>query len=85
MLIEDAKRKFVHRYTMEHVPAWVKKPLPNGLYPAPQYATDAEWYNKTEFYNPKLPSEEQIADKNHCYSRSPSYPLGLYLSTPLKD
>ena len=74
---EQAKACFVHRYTSEHVPEWAKQQLNNGKYPAPQYATDLEWYNNTLFEN-----ESALASKKQCYSTSPSYPLGTYLDKP---
>ena len=84
MNFEKAKVQFPHRYTMEHIPAWASKPLPNGKYPAPQYKTDREWFKNTEFYDPKKPVSEQHATKNSCYSKNLSWPMGLYLDKPLR-
>jgi hypothetical protein len=46
---EEAKRRWVHRHTAEHVPIWARKPMPNGnAYPV-QFASDAEWLANTDF------------------------------------
>lgn len=78
---EQAKAKYVHRYTMEHVPQWAKEPAPNGKHYAPQYSTDREWYDNTFF-----PGENGIeANDRHCRSDKQSWPLGQWLDTPYKD
>lgn len=70
----EAKRLYVHRFTMEHIPQWAKAPHHHGnglwLYYAPQHATDLDWYNTTIFKG-----EGGMADRDHCYS-TPSWPLG---------
>lgn len=78
MSFEDAKRLYVHRYTMEHVPAWARKQAPNGKYYAPQFSTDLEWLNSTLFppYNPMGP---RIKD---CYTTGQTWPLGQWLDEP---
>jgi hypothetical protein len=72
---EDAKRLFVHRYTVEHIPDWAKEPYQHSelgeVYYAPQYATDREWYDRTEFYG-----EGVMATEDHCYSGGETWPLG---------
>lgn len=61
---EQAKAQYVHRYTMEHVPAWAREINPgNGKYYAPGYSTDLEWYENTEFKG-----EGQIVEKTHSYA-----------------
>jgi hypothetical protein len=80
--IEQAKREYVHRFTMEHVPAWAAKPMPNGTHYAPQYASDAEWYANTLF-----PGEEGNPHSPRlgaCYSTNPTWPLGHFLTEPYR-
>lgn len=77
-----AKAQYVHRFTMEHVPAWAAKPIYHGdrkcnLYYAPQYRTDKEWYENTTFFG-----ENALADKDYCYSSNQSWPLGQWLEKP---
>lgn len=73
---EQAKARYPHRFTMEHLPQWAKKPHINngefvGFY-KPHYRTDAEWYANTIF-----PGEMDIPKKEkHCYSRNQTWPLG---------
>lgn len=75
---EHAKRVYVHRFTCEHIPAWARKPRPDGWYYAPQYATDQEWYEKTAF-----PGEpDHIGRITGCYSRNASWPCGQTCGRP---
>jgi hypothetical protein len=73
---ERAKAQYVHRYTMEHVPAWARTPC-NGMFYAPQYRSDKEWYDSTVF-----PGEGPEAGKDHCYSSGQTWPLGQWLTAP---
>jgi hypothetical protein len=79
--LAQARAQFVHRYTMEHIPAWARKPCEgNGKYYAPQYASDAEWYENTTF-----PGEGDIhGNAGHCESSGQTWPLGQWLDTPYK-
>jgi hypothetical protein len=74
---EDAKREYINRFTMEHVPAWAKKPLDNGKYYAPQYKSDQEWYDNTVF--PPF-----TMNKKYCESSNATWPLGQFLSEPFE-
>jgi hypothetical protein len=75
--LATAKDQYVHRYTMEHIPAWARKPV-NGKYYAPGYRTDQEWYEKTVF-----PGEQGHPRKeDHCMSGEPSWPMGQWLDKP---
>lgn len=85
---EEAKRRYVHRFTMEHVPSWAcERPCDSGgtatWYYAPQYRTDKEWYDNTAF-----PGEpEHILGARHngcCDSRNPSWPIGQQLAQPYR-
>lgn len=77
---EEAKRKYLNRFTMEHVPQWAKEPVNfRGDYYAPQFKSDKEWYENTKF-----PGEPGGPNKNsrHCES-TPTWPLGkAFLKAP---
>lgn len=75
MNFEQARAAYPHRYTMEHVPAWAKRPAPNGKFYAPHYRTDREWYDKTLF-PPNNPRSPVVTD---CHSAGQSWPLGTWL------
>jgi len=76
--LDQAKAQYAQRYTMDHVPPWAKQANPtNGKFYAPQYASDAEWYECTMFAG-----EDGLATKRHCYSQCPSWPVGQWLDTP---
>jgi len=73
---ECAKARYVHRFTMDHTPEWAKKPMPNGFYYAPQFASDWEWYSKTKF-----PGEPGLhGNCKHCETGAPTWPIGQTLS-----
>ena len=45
----EARRRWVHRYTRDHVPAWAQKPMPCGkAYPV-QFDSDSDWLANTVF------------------------------------
>lgn len=73
---EQAKAQYVHRFTMDFVPQWAKRPLNDGRYYAPQYRSDQEWYDSTTF--PGEPGH--LGDKRHCFSGNPTFPLGQWLT-----
>lgn len=71
---EQAKRQFVNRYTLEHVPKWTGVPCEgNGLFYAPQYHTDKEWYSNLTF-----------DEYGEASSNNQSWPLGNWLTVPFK-
>lgn len=77
---EEACRTYVHRFTMEHVPAWAASERPGGTYYAPQYRSDREWYDCTKF-----PGEKGLpGNSRHCESGKPTWPLGMFLTQPYK-
>lgn len=80
MNIEQAKARYIHRYTMEHVPQWAQKQAPNGKFYAPQYRSDAEWFANTLF-PPNHPLGSRVTD---CYSTGCTWPLGMWLDQPYK-
>lgn len=75
----QACAQFVHRFTCDHIPAHVRKPHVNpanpekdGLFYAPQWASDREWYDATTF-----PGEPGLhGNSNHCETGTPTRPLG---------
>lgn len=73
--LEAAKAIYVHRFTMEFVPQWARRPLNDGRYYAPQFRTDAEWYANTLF--PGEPGHP--GGKNFCYTTGQTFPLGQWL------
>lgn len=84
--LAQAKAQYVHRFTMEHVPAWANEPHLNHdnntfKYYAPQYKSDKEWYDNTVF-----PGESDLCIKSddHCYSSGKTWPLGQWLDKPYK-
>lgn len=69
----ECLRRFPHRYTKEHIPAWAKRPRPNGKPYRPQFATDAEWLASTLF----AVTQKGILDARVDYCEStPTWPDG---------
>ena len=77
MTLEEAKRTYTNRYTMDYKPPWAMRAAPNGKYFAPQYASDKEWYENTLF-----PPNNPLS-RTSCWSRDPTWPMGEWLSKPL--
>lgn len=75
--IGEAKRFYPHRFTMEHVPDWSSEPMGNGMFYAPQYRSDKEWYDNTKF-----PGEGMFIRSSNCISENLSWPLGRMLDKP---
>ena len=85
--LNQTRKRFVHRFTCEHKPVWAtgetgKRRLRDGsiAYHAPQYRTDAEWYEATVF-----PGEPGIPfgwPEGMPYSRNRTWPLGRMLPRP---
>lgn len=82
MTFEQAKARYVHRFTMEHTPAWALVQMPNGKHYAPQFRTDSEWFRNTIF-PPNNPIARSKRDTS-CYTSNQTWPLGLYLTKPYK-
>lgn len=81
---EAACAQYVHRYTMDHVPAWaMKRPCDSGgietRYYAPQFASDREWYDNTLFHG-----EHWLATRGRCYTSGQTWPLGQWLDKPYR-
>lgn len=80
---EEACRRYVHRFTMEHVPAWATLPRPvlqtkDKRYYAPQFRSDREWYDATRFKG----EEGWFGRGNDCYTTGQTWPLGQGLDAP---
>lgn len=67
------------RFTMEHAPAHASTKLSNGMYPAPGYKTDEEWFKLSKFTSD---AERFAKGIMYCSWTAPSYPLGQYLPMP---
>lgn len=75
---EQAKRAYINRYTMEHVPKWARKICTNGFFYAPQYRTDLEWYENSTF----TVEPDWFGTGSDCQSHNQSWPLGQWLDEP---
>jgi len=76
--LAEARNLYIFRFTMEHVPQWGKTRRADGTYYAPQYRSDAEWYENTTF-----PGERgHSMGPDYCHSRNQTWPLGQSLTAP---
>jgi hypothetical protein len=85
MTFNEATSRYVHRYTMEHVPAWARaRPCDHGgtetRYYAPQFRSDREWYDNTTF--PGEPGH--LGGRKYCYTTGQTWPLGMWLDRPMR-
>lgn len=76
--LQQAKAQYPNRFTMEHVPAWARQKCGKGKHYAPQYRTDAEWYENTAF--PGEPGH--YGTRNECHTTGQTWPLGQWLEKP---
>lgn len=80
MSFKAACQKYIHRFTMEHIPNWATQPGPEvGKYYAPQFKTDREWYENTRF-----PPEPICSGSDYCYTSGQTWPLGEWLDKPYR-
>lgn len=49
-LQREALARYVHRYTAEHIPAWVRHESYSGRRVPVQFRSDEEWLSNTDFY-----------------------------------
>jgi hypothetical protein len=70
---EQAKARFVHRFTREHKPTWARGKRPDGKSYRVQFASDADWLEHSEFAVTK--SGKLDARSSHCVSH-PTWPDG---------
>lgn len=81
MSFENACRKYVHRFTMDHMPDWAKQPFLDGYFYAPQYKSDKEWYENTTFPgDTNYPYPSGWDSGRYCNSINQTWPLGKYLT-----
>lgn len=67
---QDALARFVHRFTRDHVPAWVKQDMPNGKpYPI-QFDSDEDWLASTLFWV----GNTGLSNKHKYCESSPTWP-----------
>lgn len=82
----QACARYIHRFTMEHIPAWAtRRPCDDGgdatWYYAPQFFSDREWYDSTVF--PGEPGHSAISKRvTSCYATGQTWPLGQHLAAP---
>jgi hypothetical protein len=74
---EQAKARYLMRYTMEHVPQWARQEC-NGRYYAPHFRTDREWYDNTKFKG----EDGWLGVGTDCYTTGQTWPLGQWLDKP---
>lgn len=78
MTIEQAKARYVHRFTAEHVPMWARQRRADGTFYAPHYISDAEWFANTLF----PPNNPLGRKETSCFSSNQTWPLGKSLPVP---
>lgn len=76
-----AKAQYPHRYTMEHVPVWARKPhfhteRREYVCYAPHYRTDREWYDSTLFPGDDGYPDWQEGGDAYSASGKMTWPLG---------
>lgn len=72
-LQREALRTFLHRYTGDHVPAWVRREAARGIVYPKQFRDDAEWLAHTTFAVTK--AGQLHREIGYCLSR-PTFPDG---------
>jgi hypothetical protein len=84
---DAARAQYVHRFTMDYIPAWAAEPFPPVVgevyqerYYAPQYQSDREWYERTLF--PGDAGYPSWQGDGACYSTNQTWPLGKELRAP---
>jgi len=68
-------RAFVHRYTAEHVPEWVRRGAwkPGVPYPV-QFASDQDWLQHTLF---AVRTDGRLDRRVKCCESHPTWPKGI--------
>ena len=78
----EVLRTFIHRFTMDHVPAWAREKRGDGSYYAPHFASDDEWLSNTSF---AVKADGRLdARFSHCDSSGLTWPLGDSLTAPYR-
>ena len=69
----ECKRRYVHRFTREHVPTWARQLEQQGR-PCPvQFASDAEWLANTSF---PVTARGKLANRPGACRSNPTWPDG---------
>jgi hypothetical protein len=79
--LAEACAQYVHRFTMEHVPSWSRERSRSGYY-APQFRSDAEWYENTLFPGEEKHTALMGTHQAICYTTGQTWPLGQWLDKP---
>lgn len=69
----DAKRRFVHRFTFMHRPAWAYSKRPDGSSYMPHFHDDADWLANTFFWVCK---DGTLSDAYKYCESHPTFPMG---------
>jgi len=72
-LQNEVKRAFVHRYTGEHSPEWIKLPRANGVPYLLQFKDDADWLASTFFW---ITAKGNLAKRPNSCESTPTWPNG---------
>lgn len=78
----DVLERFIHRFTMDHVPQWALKMREDGTYYAPQFRSDEEWLSNTVVRTRK--DGELDGRFSACETRNATWPLGQSLAEPYR-
>lgn len=81
LTLQQAQSRYPHRFTMEHVPQWARQVRRDGTYYAPQYRSDAEWFERTVFPGEPRHIPAHKRDTS-CMSLAQTWPLGQALPAP---
>jgi hypothetical protein len=72
-LQQEARRRYVHRFTGEHAPAWTRSPRPCGRpYPV-HFRDDSDWLANTDF---PVTKAGRLADRPSACQSRPTWPNG---------
>lgn len=87
---EQAKARYVHRFTCQNVPDWSRFERSVGVFYGPHFLTDREWYENTVF-----PGETRNiaghgsvylkASERHCHTMNHSFPHGQKLGAAYRQ
>lgn len=66
--------RFVHRFTVDHKPAWASAARPDGSCYKPQFASDQEWLENTLFY---VTDKGELSEQQRFCESNPTFPFGI--------
>jgi hypothetical protein len=70
-LQSEAKRRYVHRFTCTHVPAWARQPRADGTHYEPQFANCDAWLANTDF---PVTRTGRLSDRPSACQSRPTWP-----------